>query len=128
MRSIITKGLYPIKNKERKIKNENTEKGKKFFNESTLLDNISLLYVVIIINNNYVRWEEFSSNDTLLTLHELVTSKYNVGKYNFEINNLWLNIEIDHKDKLIDFCTVDNSLTVRIFTNDENYTLDKNIL
>lgn len=128
MRSIVTKGLYPVKNKERKIKNENTEKRKNFFNESKLLNKINILYVVIIINSYYVRWEEFSPNDTLLTLHELLISKYNVGKYDFEINNLRLNIEIDNKDKLIDFCTVDNSLTVRIFTNDETYTLDKSIL
>jgi len=127
MISIITKGLYPIKNKQYKIKNKNTEKVN-FFNESKLLNNINILYVVIIINSYYVRWEEFSPNDTLLKLHELLISKYNVGKYDFEINNLRLNIEIDNKDKLIDFCTVDNSLTVRIFTNDETYTLDKSIL
>ena len=127
MISIITKGLYPVKNKQHKIKNKNTEKVN-FFNESKLLNKINILYVVIIINSYYVRWEEFSPNDTLLKLHELLISKYNVGKYDFEINNLRLNIEIDNKDKLIDFCTVDNSLTVRIFTNDENYTLDKSIL
>ena len=127
MRSIITKGLYPIKNKQQKINNKNKEKIN-FFNESKLLDNISTLYIVIIINNTYVRWEAFSPNDTLFTLHELVTNKYKVGKYIFEINNLWLNIEIDNKDKLIDFCTIVNSLTVRIFTNDESYILDKNIL
>lgn len=127
MISIITKGLYPVKNKQHKIKNKNTEKVN-FFNESRLLNKINILYVVIIINSYYVRWEEFSPNDTLLKLHELLISKYNVGKYDFEINNLRLNIEIDNKDKLIDFCTVDNSLTVRIFTNDETYTLDKSIL
>ena len=127
MISIITKGLYPVKNKQHKIKNKNTEKAN-FFNESKLLNKINILYLVIIINSYYVRWEEFSPNDTLLKLHELLISKYNVGKYDFEINNLRLNIEIDNKDKLIDFCTVDNSLTVRIFTNDENYTLDKSIL
>lgn len=127
MISIITKGLYPVKNKQHKIKNKNTEKIN-FFYESKLLNKINILYVVIIINSYYVRWEEFSPNDTLLKLHELLISKYNVGKYDFEINNLRLNIEIDNKDKLIDFCTVDNSLTVRIFTNDENYTLDKSIL
>lgn len=127
MISIITKGLYPVKNKQHKIKNKNTEKVN-FFNESKLLNKINILYVVIIINSYYVRWEEFSPNDTLLKLHELLISKYNVGKYDFEINNLRLNIEIDNKDKLIDFCTVDNSLTVRIFTNDETYTLDKSIL
>ena len=127
MISIITKGLYPVKNKQHKIKNKNTEKIN-FFYESKLLNKINILYVVIIINSYYVRWEEFSPNDTLLKLHELLISKYNVGKYDFEINNLRLNIEIDNKDKLIDFCTVDNSLTVRIFTNDETYTLDKSIL
>ena len=127
MISIITKGLYPVKNKQHKINNKNTEKVN-FFYESKLLNKINILYVVIIINSYYVRWEEFSPNDTLLKLHELLISKYNVGKYDFEINNLRLNIEIDNKDKLIDFCTVDKSLTVRIFTNDENYTLDKSIL
>ena len=88
----------------------------------------SNIFVVLIFNNYYVRWEEFTISSTLQDLHELLTNKYKVGTYTIEIETMWLNIE-HCNDPIIDFCKKNtNNVTITVFTNDENYTLDKSIM
>jgi len=80
------------------------------------------IYVVIIINNIYVRWETFTTTDTMEDLYNLLESKYNTGKIIMEIGDIFFSKFL--KDKLSDFI-VNSSITVKVTTKNRLYTLSK---
>jgi hypothetical protein len=83
-----------------------------------------ILTIVIIINDRYVRWEEFHLHDRIEDVYKLLYNKYNIEKCIIEINELYLpnNTNI----RLLDICK-QLSATLYVTTKDKNYTLCKSI-
>lgn len=83
-----------------------------------------ILTIVIIINDRYVRWEEFRLYDRIEDVYKLIYNKYNIEKCIIEINELYLpnNMNI----RLLDICK-HLSATLYVSTTDKNYTLCKSI-
>jgi hypothetical protein len=83
------------------------------------------IFIVLIINNRYVRWEEIKFDATLRDLFFLLKEKYKIEKCIIEIEELVINRPT--KDYLLDFCGKKKDLTLRITTKDQNFNLAKNI-
>ena len=81
------------------------------------------MFFVFIINDNYVRWEIFSSNSTVNDVYNLLQTKYHVKYCTIYMNE----IEISRYKlmKLSKLCKKDGD-TMYIST-DENYTLSSSI-
>jgi hypothetical protein len=80
------------------------------------------IYVICIINKKYVRWEIFDTTHTMEDLYNLLENKYNTGKIIIEIEDIFFQKFL--QDKLEDFA-VDDSITARITTKNQLYTLEK---
>jgi hypothetical protein len=83
------------------------------------------IFIVLIINNHYVRWEEIKYDSTLRDLFFLLKEKYKIERCIIEIDELVINRPT--KDYLLDFCGKEKDLTLKIMTKDQNYKLSKNI-
>jgi hypothetical protein len=82
------------------------------------------IYVVIIINSLYVRWETFNTTDTMEDLYNLLENKYNTGKIIMEIGDIFFSKFL--KDKLSDVAS-NNSITVKVTTKNKLYKLSNRI-
>jgi len=82
------------------------------------------IYVVIIINSIYVRWETFNTTHTMEDLYNLLESKYNTGKIIMEIGDIFFSKFL--KDKLSDVAS-NNSITAKVTTKNKLYKLSKGI-
>ncbi len=82
------------------------------------------LTIVLIINDRYVRWEEFRLYERIEDVYKLLYNKYNIEICIIEINELYLpnNMNI----RLLDICK-QLSATLYVTTKDKNYTLCKSI-
>jgi hypothetical protein len=83
------------------------------------------IFIVLIINNRYVRWEEIKFDATLRDLFFLLKEKYKIEKCIIEIDELVINRPSN--DYLVDFCVKKKDLTLKIMTKNQNYVLSKNI-
>jgi len=83
------------------------------------------IFIVLIINNRYVRWEEIKFDATLRDLFFLLKEKYKIEKCIIEIDELVINRPSN--DYLVDFCGKKKDLTLKIMTKNQNYVLSKNI-
>ena len=83
------------------------------------------IFIVLIINNRYVRWEEIKFDATLRDLFFLLKEKYKIEKCIIEIDEILINRP--SADYLIDFCRKKKDLTLKIMTKNQNYVLSKNI-
>lgn len=83
------------------------------------------IFIVLIINNRYVRWEEIKFDATLRDLFFLLKEKYKIEKCIIEIDEILINRP--SADYLIDFCGKKKDLTLKIMTKNQNYVLSKNI-
>jgi hypothetical protein len=82
------------------------------------------ILVAIIINERYVRWEEFLVTDTVKHVFQLLQDKYLIEKCIIEINDLFLSNHVN--TKLIYMCN-NYVATIYVKTNDKNYNLCKSI-
>ena len=82
------------------------------------------ILVAIIINERYVRWEEFLVTDTVKHVFQLLQDKYLIEKCIIEINDLFLSNHVN--TKLIYMCN-NYTGTIYVKTNDKNYNLCKSI-
>lgn len=83
------------------------------------------IFIVLIINNRYVRWEEIKYDSRLKDLFFLLKEKYKIDKCIIEIDEILINRPTN--DYLLDFCGKKKDLTLKITTKDQNYVLSKNI-
>lgn len=83
------------------------------------------IFIVLIINNHYVRWEEIKFDATLRDLFFLLKEKYKIEKCIIEIDEIVINTPSN--DYLVDFCRKKKDLTLKIMTKNQNYVLSKNI-
>jgi hypothetical protein len=83
------------------------------------------LTIVLIINDRYVRWEEFFSYDTIQDVYTLLYNKYKIEKCIIELDELYLPNSIN--TGLLDLCN-HFSATLYVRTKDKNYILSKDIL
>ena len=83
------------------------------------------IFIVLIINNRYVRWEEIKFDATLRDLFFLLKEKYKIEKCIIEIDEIVINTPSN--DYLVDFCVKKKDLTLKIMTKNQNYVLSKNI-
>ena len=83
------------------------------------------IFIVLIINNRYVRWEEIKYDSRLKDLFFLLKEKYKIDKCIIEIDEILINRPTN--DYLLDFCGKEKDLTLKIMTKDQNYKLSKNI-
>lgn len=86
---------------------------------------MNFIYLVIIINNRYVRWEEIKEDATFKDIFFLLKEKYKIEKCIIEVDELVINRSTN--DKLIDFCEKKKDLTLKIMSKDKNYKLSKNV-
>ena len=82
------------------------------------------ILVAIIINERYVRWEEFLVTDTIKHVFQLLQDKYHIEKCIIEINDLYLSNDMN--TKLIHICN-NYTDTIYVRTKDKNYNLCKSI-
>lgn len=83
------------------------------------------LTIVLIINDRYVRWEEFHLHDRIQDVYKLLYNKYKIEKCMIEINELYLSNSMNIR--LLDICK-HFSATLYVNTKDKNYTLCKSII
>jgi hypothetical protein len=76
------------------------------------------ILVAIIINERYVRWEEFLVTDTIKHVFQLLQDKYHI------INDIFLSNDMN--TKLIHICN-NYTGTIYVRTKDKNYNLCKSI-
>jgi len=86
---------------------------------------MEFIYIVLIINNRYVRWEEIAEECSIKDLFFLLKEKYKIEKCIIEIDELVINRPSN--DKLKHFCFQKKDLTLKIMTKNQNYVLSKNI-
>jgi hypothetical protein len=82
------------------------------------------ILVAIIINERYVRWEEFLVTDTIKHVFQLLQDKYHIEKCIIETNDLYLSNDMN--TKLIHICN-NYTGTIYVRTKDKNYNLCKSI-
>jgi hypothetical protein len=86
------------------------------------------MFIVLIINNKYIRWEEVRENFTLKELFTLLKNKYNIINCMINIDNIedivFMRLS---DDKLTDLCNKKNDLTLKIMTKNKKYKLSKDI-
>jgi hypothetical protein len=82
------------------------------------------IYVVIIINSIYVRWEIFNITDTMEDLYNLLENKYNTGKSIIEIGDIYFSKSL--KANLYDIA-INKSITAKVSTKNKSYILLKDI-
>lgn len=86
------------------------------------------MFIVLIINNKYIRWEEVRENFTLKELFTLLKNKYNIINCMINIDNIedivFMRLS---DDKLTDLCNKKNDLTFKIMTKNKKYKLSKDI-
>lgn len=106
-----------VKDSKNYINNTNTN------NTNSEKEKEKEMFFVFIINDNYVRWEIFSSNSTVNDVYNLLQTKYHVKYCTIYMNE----IEISRYKlmKLSKLCKKDGD-TMYIST-DENYTLSSSI-
>lgn len=81
------------------------------------------IFIVLIINSRYVRWESLPIESSFKDLKDLMKSKYNINECIAEIDDLVINKF--KLDKLIDMCKLTNVLTIKITTKNQNFFLSK---
>jgi|UniRef100_A0A6C0CWE4 hypothetical protein len=86
---------------------------------------MEFIYIVLIINNRYVRWEEIGEECSIKDIYFLLREKYKIEKCIIEIDELVINRPSN--DKLKHFCLKKKDLTLKIMTKNQNYVLSKNI-
>lgn len=82
------------------------------------------IYIVLIINNKYVRWEEFSKESILKDLYDLLKKKYLINKCYLEIGDLILT---NFPNERIFDITNNDSITIKVFTKEHDYYLPSHI-
>ncbi len=89
------------------------------------------IFIVLIINNHYVRWETITQDFTMNDLNNMLITKYLVPKYYVEIGNYMTKKFTDIKvfDIMVEERTYNQDYvsTIRIFTKSNNYILSKEI-
>jgi hypothetical protein len=80
--------------------------------------------IILIINERYVRWEEFQLLETIQDVYKLLYSKYKIENCIIEMNELYLSTYMNVR--LLDICK-NYTATLYVDTNDKNYTLCKSI-
>lgn len=92
---------------------------------------IQEIFIVLIINSNYVRWETITPAFTMNDLNNMLITKYLVPEYYVEIGNRQINKFTDIKvfDIMVAERTYNQDYvsTFRIFTKANNYILPKEI-
>jgi len=87
----------------------------------SLLD-IDPIYVILVINDKYVRWEMLKHNTTYSDLIMLLKNKYNTGKCLIEIGDKYILMTDEY---IIDLCKSSYDLEVFVTTSNKNYVLEK---
>jgi hypothetical protein len=83
------------------------------------------IFIVLIINTRYVRWESLPLESSFKDLKDLLKTKYNINECIAEIDKLI--ISKFKLSKLIHLCRETTNLTIKILTKDENFFLSKDI-
>lgn len=87
----------------------------------SLLD-IEPIYVILVINDKYVRWEMLKYDTTYSDLIMLLKNKYNTGKCLIEIGDKYILMTDEY---IIDLCKSSYDLEVFVTTSNKNYVLEK---
>lgn len=82
------------------------------------------ILVAIIINNRYVRWEEFLVTDTIKHVFQLLQDKYHIEKCIIDINDIFFSHDMN--TKLTHVCN-NYTGTIYVRTKDKKYNLCKSI-
>jgi hypothetical protein len=80
------------------------------------------IFVVLIINRVYIRWEIFNEHTTIGDVFKLLKNKYNIKKCIVEINDLYL--DTLNNSRLQDICPNGTSIYI---TTSKKYRLCKSI-
>lgn len=83
------------------------------------------LFVVLIINKHYVRWETFLPDNNILDIHKLLHDKYSIDDCILEIRDYV--IFKSRLRKVAHLCK-NGGCTIYVTTTNQNYTLTKDIM
>jgi hypothetical protein len=90
------------------------------------------VFIVLIINNHYVRWETITKRTTLEELNALLITKYKIWRCALEIGEAHI-FHFDDK-KVFDYLKFtrkdgkeDYTSTIRVFPRQRDYTLSNEI-
>ena len=97
-------------------------------NNTNNTKNTNELFVVIIINGRYVRWESFSLNNTIMAIHNLLVEKYNIGEYIMETDEYIIPSTVYKYRSVAQLCSSNGCSTIHITTKNRKYKLLSNTL
>jgi hypothetical protein len=83
------------------------------------------IYIILIINDRYVRWEIVNEEACFIDIENMLKTKYKIEKCIIEMGELLINIFLN--DRVLDFCKKNKELTLRVTTKDKTYKLSKDI-
>ncbi len=83
------------------------------------------IYIILIINDRYVRWEIVNEEACFIDIENMLKTKYKIEKCIIEMGELLINIFLN--DRILDFCKKNKELTLRVTTKDKTYKLSKDI-
>ena|SRR6056300_1394424 len=89
-------------------------------------NNTNELFVVIIINGRYVRWESFSLNNTIMAIHNLLVEKYNIGEYIMETDEYIIPSTVYKYRSVAQLCS-NGCSTIHITTKNRKYKLSNTL-
>ena len=79
--------------------------------------NVEDIHVVFIINETYVRWDIFTSIDTIQDMYNVLEKKYHIDNSIIEINNNYYPTYMHNKLAKL---TTDSSITAKITAKNKN--------
>ena len=90
------------------------------------------VFIVLIINNHYVRWETITKRTTLEELNALLITKYKIWKsvleigeaniFHFDNKTVYEYLKITNRNGEEDYTS-----TIRVFPRQRDYTLSNDI-
>lgn len=77
------------------------------------------IFIVFIINNHHVRWEEVQRNSSLYDIELLLYEKYKIFDFDLNIEGIEIDESIINSVKIKKFMRKknNNGLTIRVFTD-----------
>ena len=114
---------------EKTTENENDKKHeKKTEDTNTYRDrptNPNDLFVVLVINNRYVRWETFLPEENIVDIYELLRDKYKIDNCTLEIRDYIL---FPSRIRKVAHLCKNGGCTINVTTKNPDYILDKHLM